>query len=103
MVSARRWKKNLLDLIQGVEKTSLLGKRHCNIVGRLPDNQESQPWARGHVCFYSPKTKECEAWSCHTPVDLLVEWGRVGSLDTLAGWLEEYVAPIPFLVGDRKE
>ena len=47
----------------------------------------------GGVCFYSPKIKEWEERSCHTPVDLLVGWGRWGSSDTLAGWLEAYVAP----------
>ena len=30
--------------------------------------RESRPWQHGRVCFYSPKTKEREAWpSCHTP------------------------------------
>ena len=47
----------------------------------------------GCVCVYSPKTKECEEWSCHIPVDLLVGWGRMGSLDSLAGWLGAYAAP----------
>lgn len=41
----------------------------------------------GPVCFYSPKTKECEGWSCHTSVDVLIGWGRMASSNTLVGWL----------------
>ena len=49
---------------------------------------------------------------CDLLIHLLVGWGRVGSLDPLAGWLGVCVAPpgggkgvghIPLLVGGRKE
>ena len=28
-----------------------------------------------------------EEWSYHTPVDLLLVWGRMGTSDALTGWL----------------
>ena len=80
--------KNFPDLNQNVEKTSLL--RQETLLTQWADFliiRESQIWVNSRVCFYSPKTKDCEEWSCHTPVDLLVGWGRMGSSDTLAGWL----------------
>ena len=95
VVSARGWKKNVPDLKQGVEKTSLL--RQETLSTQWADFlviQESPLWSHCRVCFYSPKTKECEEWSCYTPVDLLIGWGRVGSSVTLAAWLGAYVAPI---------
>ena len=88
MVSARGWKKNFPDLKQGVEKTSFL--RQEALLTQWADFliiREGRLWVRGLVCFYSPETKECEAWSCHTPVDLLIGWRRMESLDRLADWL----------------
>jgi len=88
VVSARGWKKNFPDLNQGAETTSLL--RQETLLTQWADFliiRESQPWAHGRVCFYSLKMKECEEWFCQTPVDLLIGWGRMGSSDTLAGWL----------------
>ena len=90
VVSARGWKKNFLDLNQGVEKTSLL--RQETLLTQWADFLII--WAHGHVCFDSPKTKEGKEWSCHTPVDLLIGWGRMGSSTTLADWLGAYVAPV---------
>ena len=105
--STRGWKKNFLDLNQGVEKTSLLQETLITQWANFWIIRESQLWEHGHVCFYSPKTKKYEEWSCHTLVDLLIGWaewslliqfligwGRMGSPDTLAGWLQAYVAPI---------
>lgn len=39
------------------------------------------------VCLYSPETKECQERFCHSPVDLLIGWGGMGSSDTIAAWL----------------
>ena len=83
MFSACGWKKNFLDSKQGVEKTSLL--RQETLLTQWADFLII--WAHGHVCFDSPKTKEGKEWSCHTPVDLLMGWGRMGSLNTFPGWL----------------
>ena len=43
--------------------------------------------------FIAQKTKECEERSCHTPVDLLIGWGRMGSSDTLGGCLGHIWCP----------
>lgn len=45
-------------------------------VGRLPDDRESWLRAQGRVCFFNPKTKECEEPSRLTPADLPIGWGR---------------------------
>jgi len=98
---------------------------------RLPDNQGELTLGAQSGLFAEPKTKEgCGEWSCHTPADLLLGWGRMGSSDMLTGWLRQggvfglgfsdilagwlgaCVAPIgegqgvgyiPFLVGGRKK
>ena len=94
MVSACGWSKNFPDSKQGEEKTSLLRQETLLIQwADFPIIRESQHWTRGHICFYSSGTKSKER-SCHTPVDLLVGWGRMGSSDILAGWLGEYIAPV---------
>ena len=88
VVSACGWKKNFPYLNQGVEKTSLL--RRETLLTQWTNIliiRESRLWGHGCIYFYSPKTKECEEWSCHTPVDLLIGWGRMWSSDTLTGWL----------------
>ena len=52
-------------------------------VGRLPDDRESWLRAQGRVCFFNPKTKECEEPSCLTPADLPIGWGRMQSSDCI--------------------
>ena len=67
-------------------------------MGRLPDNQgELTPGMVASV-FIAQRQRECEEWSCHTPVDLL-NGGRMESSDTLSGWLGAYVASMA--VGGR--
>ena len=99
VVSARGWKKNFPDLNQGAETTSLL--RQETLLTQWADFliiRESQPWAHGCVCFYSPETKEYEEWSWYTPVDLLIGWGRTfGYTSSLVG--EEWGPRIHLLVG----
>ena len=61
VVSARGWKKNVPDLKQGVEKTSLL--RQVTLLTQWTDFliiRGSQLWVHGPACFYSPETKEYE-------------------------------------------
>ena len=88
MFSACGWKKNFLDSKQGVEKTSLLRQEPLlTQQADFPIIKESQPWAHGGVCFCSPETMVCKKRSCHSPVDLLSGWGRLGSSDTPASQL----------------
>ena len=46
------------------------------------------------VSAFSAQRQESEEESCHTPVELPIGWGRMGSLDTPAGWLGAHVASI---------
>ena len=88
VVSACGRKKNFLYLNQDVEKTSLL--RQEALLTQWVNFliiRESCLWPHGRVCFYSPETKECGEWSCHTLVDLLTGWGRRSLLILLlVGW-----------------
>ena len=79
MVFAREWKTNFPDLNQGVEKTSLL--RLETLFTQWANFliiREHRLWAHGRVYIYSPKSKECEEWTCHTSVDLLIGWEKNG-------------------------
>ena len=92
-VSARRWKKNFLDLNQGVEKTSSLRQETLNAVGQLPDNQR-EPTGRIVMSVFIAQRQgsaRCglamylltgwlvgEEWGLWTP--LLVGWGHMWPL-----------------------
>ena len=110
--SMRRLEGEFPDSEQGEEKTSVL-RQETPLTQQANFLLIRESWSctHGHVCFYSPETKEREERSQDTPADLLIGWGK-GSSNTLASWLRVYKAPIigagwgvghiPFLAGGRK-